>query len=295
MVRDVVAKLVSTKAGLRLVNEAYDRAGDSGKCRLYWVFANIFKEREGRVYPGDWRVKVPGGELKVEFGTGETWLDWVLALSLLGHDQDVKQTYAAILASRARPAQFIDVGANYGCHSLLLARGGVPTLSFEPNPDCIAYFRRWATANGIQANIEPVALGDSNGEVHIDFPPKETWLGMVSDKEDLPEGYRRITVPVRRLDDYIDKLAPGPLLIKLDAEGSEPAIIRGAERIIAELQPNIIFECWNNADAREAMLEACAGRFAIYSLPWRPGSDSVPIDAPTFVRDPETNYIAVPV
>lgn len=292
--RDLVASLASTKFGLRALNAIYDKTGDRSKHRFYLLFGNIFINRPNSVYCDDWCVTVPGGELKIPLGKDETWLDWGMAVSLLGHDQEVKQTYAAIVSSGERPAQFIDVGANYGSHSLLLHTSGVPTLSFEPNPGCVTYLKRWAAANDISPDIEQVALGDGCGDVSFDFPIKATWLGMISDKEELPEGYQRITVPLRRLDDYMDRLAPGPLLIKLDAEGAEPAIIRGSVRLITERCPMIIFECWEDPTARQELVDAFAGRFEFYSLPWSPIGNSPPMNSAEFVRASGTNFIAVP-
>lgn len=295
LARNLVASLAGNRWGLRALNVFYDKSNDRGKRRFYLLFAKIFNERGGAIYRDSWRVAVLGGQLKTPLGAGDSWLDWDLALALLGHDQEVKQTYSAIFASEMKPAQFIDVGANYGSHSLLAAKAGVPTLSFEPNPHCVAYFKQWAEANGISPSIERVALGDSNSEVRFDFPMKATWLGMISDKDDLPEGYRRITVPLRRLDEYLDEFAPGSLLIKLDAEGAEPAIIRGADRLIAGRRPQIIFECWKDSEARLEIACAFAGRFRFYGLPWSPASDAIPMETSEFITSSETNFIAVPI
>ena len=44
-------------------------------------------------------------------------------VSIVGHDIEVKETYAALIASDHRPTLFLDVGANYGLHSILRAQG----------------------------------------------------------------------------------------------------------------------------------------------------------------------------
>jgi hypothetical protein len=64
------------------------------------------------------------------------WLDWFLALATLGDDSTVKKTYAAIVSSSRKPDLFLDVGANYGTHSLLFLAHGIRTWSFEPNARC---------------------------------------------------------------------------------------------------------------------------------------------------------------
>ena len=104
----------------------------------------------------------------------------------------------------------------------------------------------------------------SVGHATFDFPIGETWLGHISSgSAGVAAGHRRIRVPVRRLDDFRDRLAGGRLLIKLDAEGAEPGIIRGAEKLISERRPWIIFECWPDLAFRRAILDALGGRFEI--------------------------------
>jgi FkbM family methyltransferase len=292
--RDLVAKIVSTSVGLRLMNRIYNALGKRGKRRLFLLFARNYRSSNRPSPAGDWRVSLPdGGALVVPIRPDSAWLDWALALSSLGNDQEVKFTYATLLRGVDRPDQFIDVGSNYGSHSLMMMTAGVPTLSFEPNPACTAYFAKWAERNRLKPNVEPVALGNRHGEASFDYPPRATWLGIISRDEKVPPGYQRIRVPIRKLDDYREDLAPGKLLIKLDAEGAEPDIIRGAEKLITERRPMIIFECWVNESFRREMLDAFAGRFALHRLPWL--SSRAALTGEQFLRENGTNFLAIPI
>src|SRR5207244_1596467 len=98
------------------------------------------------------------------------------AVSLLGHETEIKQTYERLLLSRHRPTCFIDVGANYGGHSMLFLAHGIRTISVEPNEQCHAFFRQVAALNQVECDIRQVALGKEESIVDLWFPPTETWL-----------------------------------------------------------------------------------------------------------------------
>lgn len=55
-------------------------------------------------------------------------------------------------------------------------------------------------------------------------------------------GGTRLQVPVVALDDYL-RPEQRVSLIKIDAEGAELAIFRGARRILSEERPWLVFEC----------------------------------------------------
>ena len=61
-------------------------------------------------------------------------LDWAAAVSILGHETMIKDTYAYLLSQPGRKFDvFLDAGANYGTHSLLFAASGVTTLDKDRN------------------------------------------------------------------------------------------------------------------------------------------------------------------
>ncbi|CAA9891487.1 conserved hypothetical protein [Candidatus Methylobacter favarea] len=69
------------------------------------------------------------------------WLDWDTAVSITGHDIEIKQTYEALIGSSEPPELFIDIGANYGTHSLLFLVHQIKTITFEPNASCHDFFQ----------------------------------------------------------------------------------------------------------------------------------------------------------
>jgi FkbM family methyltransferase len=226
------------------------------------------------------------------------WLDWELAISSLGHDFEVKQTYAALIRSDRSLSLFLDVGANYGMHSALFLSAGIPVIAFEPNRQCRDYFERVCKLNGLSGRWEEVAVGDRFGEVELVYPEHETWLGSVN--LDVAANLRKGSnvlldqVPLRKLDDYLDQMHRGEILIKIDVEGFECEVIRGASRLLRERAPKVIFES-NKVETRAEIIELWRERkYEVFPLPYKPSTALHPLSTIQFLSSRMTNFIATP-
>jgi hypothetical protein len=104
---------------------AYDALPWPAKAAAHRAWAKLFRTSRATLEPGRWRVHFAGRELTVPLHADRAWLDWDTALSLLGHEPEIKRTYAALVKSPRRPRLFFDVGGSYGTHSLLLLAHGV--------------------------------------------------------------------------------------------------------------------------------------------------------------------------
>src|SRR5207249_3638516 len=159
---------------------------------------------------GLWTVTFLGRPIRLSLRPGQMWLDWDAALSILGHEVEIKETYSSLLASSASPELFIDVGANYGLHSLLFLAHGVDVISFEPNHLCREYFLSACRLNGVTARLEEIALGDIGCNTELWFPHGRTWLGStdITVRQSLEPSYelRSQLVIQKRLDDYFSDL-----------------------------------------------------------------------------------------
>jgi FkbM family methyltransferase len=226
------------------------------------------------------------------------WLDWDTAVSIIGHDIEVKKTYQALLDSREKPDLFIDIGANYGTHSLLFLVHHIQTITFEPNSSCHNYFREICKLNKVTPELEPVALGERHSYVELSYPERDTWLGS-TDAEVIKEfasTYELLSEKVEQktLDDYIPQIEHKRTLIKIDTEGKELAVLRGAIRTLQEVKPLIIFE--SNCRERSELFNFFeVQRYEIYRLPWRPMRKSESLKADQFIASSSTNFIAVPI
>lgn len=143
----------------------------------------------------------------------------------------------------------IDVGANVGLFSLLAGRrvgtfGRV--FSYEPNPRAFGLLAKSSVMNWMHDRIiqRPVAIGDSCGRVDLLFVPARLGDGQVTymgasgsifsqSARTLAANPESVNVPCVRLDDEFSVDLPIKLL-KIDVEGYEAKVMRGAARLINE-------------------------------------------------------------
>lgn len=130
----------------------------------------------------------------------------------------------------------VDVGANIGLHTLAMSaacgeRGTV--LSLEPDPGNIALLARNLQVNGC-ANVEllPIAAGDHSETRALFLNSDNRGDHRLYDPGD---SRRSITVQTERLDRLLSDRRQAPVLIKIDVQGWEPNVVRGALPIIRDL------------------------------------------------------------
>lgn len=230
---------------------------------------------------------------------GSFWLDWDNAVSIVGHDIEVKQTYESFIALPSeRPDLFIDIGANYGTHSLLFLVHGIEVVTFEPNSSCHDCFRQMCDLNGVRPRLEPLALGEAKGYVEFSYPKRDTWLGSTTPEviERLQGSEDLITEKVeqRTLDDFYPEIGNKRTLIKIDTEGNELSVLKGANKILKETRPRIIFECFSQSEKSKLFEHFAGERYSVYPLPWSPNSDADAFSERQFSASSATNFIAVP-
>ena len=145
--------------------------------------------------------------------------------------------------------QIIKPGSNcidIGCHKgevlermIKLSPTGTH-FAFEPIP--FFYYRLRKRYNG-NVSILPFALAGNNGMAEFQFvrnAPAYSGLRMRKYNIKNPE-IEVITVEKKRLDDVIPETLPIHF-IKLDVEGGEFDVFRGARRILQKQKPVVIFE-----------------------------------------------------
>ena len=154
--------------------------------------------------------------------------------------------FAELFSYLVRPGdRCVDAGANVGVHTIRLARlvgRGGEVIAFEPDPEVVQRTRRNVSLNNL-ANVRVIgaALSDEAGEMRLFRPsPWDTNRARASLTH-----YRYLTgatatVPVTTVD---AACAGAPVaLIKIDVEGHEAAVVRGAADTISRHAPSIVFE-----------------------------------------------------
>ena len=137
-----------------------------------------------------------------------------------------------LLLGERRWTHVIDVGANYG---EMLANGGLPEeariFAVEPNPRVRNCLKRTLAGAGIGARILEVALSDSEGTAELIIDREWSGKSKLTGVGDLSASDSAVrTVATTTLAALLHKVRPRRtrLLVKIDVEGGEAAVLRGA-------------------------------------------------------------------
>lgn len=136
----------------------------------------------------------------------------------------------------------LDVGANYGHFSLAAANAVGPSgsvMSFEPNPSA---FSRLCVHLGLNrlSWVEPknIGIADAEGYLALNIPSINSGEATFGASQYADASI--IEVPVRRLDDVAgDRTAT---LLKIDVEGFEVHVLRGARALLDRDRPIVLTE-----------------------------------------------------
>ena len=191
-----------------------------------------------RAIPGDTVVPVLSGTM-----CGAKWISGSFNQSCyLGGYEGSKQ---AIIKSSVRPGSvFYDIGANVGFYTVLASRlvGGTgKVVSFEPVPRNVTFLNRHIMINSIcNATVCEAAVGESTGSAK--FSLGERWaMGRLSHQGEL-------NVALVSIDDCVARGMTPPNYMKIDVEGAEANVLRGATLTLAHSRP-IIFLATHNEQA----------------------------------------------
>jgi len=154
----------------------------------------------------------------------------------------------------------VEVGANIGAHTLGLARHVGPggrIVAVEPQPVVFQTLCGNMAINSI-TNVDclNLALSDAPGHVTVpivDYAGQGNFGGIsVHHAADVAAKVPGHKVEARRLDDVFDY--PRLKLLKIDVEGMEAAVLRGAKETIAKHRPILYVEN-DRTDKSKALIE----------------------------------------
>ncbi len=132
----------------------------------------------------------------------------------------------------------VDVGGNHGVYSGRLAQLTNRVYCFEPNPELAAELRDKLPKRVI---IKECALSDHAGVAELRIPQHlDSGYATIESANSLNGDQARIVhCKIERLDDLIRE----PIgFIKIDVEGHELAVLKGAERILSRDRPDLLIE-----------------------------------------------------
>ena len=238
-----------------------NRAGDA---RVQSMLVDLLGIALSRVtFRGKWRLVDLLGRLLAHFRPeARCWLTRDTSVRIRFGDRIERAMWAGcyerdlvtVLRHSLRPGMvFVDVGAHIGYFTALawvLVRPAGGIHAFEADPQC---FQRLGensrTLGGVTAYS--VAVSDRVGEATFFASPDPAESGWGSL---FPDGLRRPTrrVSTTTLDEWRQREAPGRVdFVKMDVEGAEYRVLRGAEALIRADRPTFFLEVNNVCLARD--------------------------------------------
>lgn len=137
----------------------------------------------------------------------------------------------------------IDVGANYG---EMLVGVDLPQramiIALEPNPHILPYLRRTLKKANVELKVLAIAAADGNGTVTLNIDRDWSGLSSVAGKQLESAGHiiETIEVPATTLAaliaDHTTSVRSVRLLLKIDVESYEVAVLRGLGKTLSELE-----------------------------------------------------------
>ncbi len=181
----------------------------------------------------------------------------------------------------------VDVGASLGLYTSHLLAHSAEVWAFEPRPSAAAELERHFAGSPVK--VHSVALSDADGETTMTVCGSD--LGRSTLEKSNPVAGEETAVATRRLDSYGLR---GVGFIKIDVEGHEGAVLRGASETLKRCRPNLLIEIEERhkpgatADIPRALGEAGYAGWFLLGGEWRPLSA---FDAAKHQRVDEPPYI----
>lgn len=143
----------------------------------------------------------------------------------------------------------VDIGANVGWHTLLMARLVGPSgcvLAVEANPSVRERLSEHLQANRLSnVTIVPCAVGDQPGRLRFLAPPVDSigaGDGHVAGEND-KDSQHVVETEVTTLDAFAEQEGLQRLdFVKIDVEGFEWPVLQGAAETFAKFRPVVCFE-----------------------------------------------------
>jgi FkbM family methyltransferase len=207
-----------------------------------------------------------------------------------------------------KPVLF-DVGANNGFVATQLAqllRKRSPQIyAFEPVPSTFAQLVFAVDQLGLKETVFPIptALSARSGLCRISFNRSQSLFAQVRDDDlNIRAGAESSWVPMATIDQAIDSLGVRPSLVKIDVEGFEAYVLRGAAEVLNSEHPPAICLEWNpvalsEVNCSSAETAKCLAAYKLFYVDDFEGQRKAfgcPIEDPASL-DWVCNLFAVPV
>jgi FkbM family methyltransferase len=166
------------------------------------------------------------------------------------HEKDVLDNFSKLLTD---VRTFVDVGASLGQYTLFASRGLRDARIIPIEADAVRYEElarnsdRWSAESGNR--ITPVFGAASDEDGHVSFYVTNSNVSGGLFEHEIKHQkvtWNQVTVPAWKLDTICAGIVPD--LVKMDVEGSELRVLRGATRILSAAKTKFLIEIHHWSD-----------------------------------------------
>ena len=163
----------------------------------------------------------------------------------------------------------IDVGANVGLFTVLFSKlieNKNKVLAIEPTPAALAFLEANVNRNSCNKKviIHSGVASNSEGSFSINVIPgmeEYTSMGKIVHESARDKISNSIKVEGKTIDSLVGKYGINPGFIKIDTEGSEYKVLKGAEGILKKYKPIVLSEL-----SEKLLIEQSASCFEVYDF-----------------------------
>jgi FkbM family methyltransferase len=175
---------------------------------------------------------VPGGKIFLNLHESPMMLQRALGVY-------EPQKVGAVQRLMPRGGTFIDIGGNKGDFALLAAKiagAGSRVICVEPEPTNASWIRKSVALNNYNIEVHEMALSDGKGDAVLHLG-KMSGFHTILDGVPNHEQVGAVTVKLQTLDALLSERGIDRVdLIKIDVEGAEMKVLRGATQTLSRNQ-----------------------------------------------------------
>jgi FkbM family methyltransferase len=185
---------------------------------------------------------------------------WHFAISYIWHDTGLSIVEKHLNSFYKNNFAYFDIGSNVGLRSVFALSENRPTVLFDPNPEVSKISKQMIDLNHFKNyKIEQSGLSDTVGELSF-YISSSAYMSSF-DKEHAAKDkiVAEIKIPVTTINLYL-KANPQfqPKIVKIDVEGFEINVLRGASEMLENYKPALLIEILDTTDNRKSILDYLA-------------------------------------
>lgn len=142
----------------------------------------------------------------------------------------------------------IDVGSYGGLFGIAAKLLKNNVIAFEPKPIMVKRTKANSALNGVAFKVIQAAASDKDGTADLGFNPE---IALTSGSSLERKGPARMEVKTIRLDSLNGQIEGRIGAIKIDVEGHEASVVRGALELIKKHKPTLIIETMDHEERKK--------------------------------------------